>query len=239
MKPRGIYFLNWNSHKCFIADFPQKSQLIEFLEDENFKGYYGSSPGAEDMKEFQSLGKVKIEMALRAWYNDSRFLIHFILTTGIFLLSFYFLSYIIRDPLPLVDEIVLSLVLALLGWYRLNNQDLQSEKVLLKKQGLIQALDRIPFEKSPFLVQVELYLEKLSTMKIEEIDRMLEEGATPLFFNTFKDETVDFRKALDCYFSRSRKKRFFSKKSVTAETVLDLKELKVLKKQLNSFVINR
>ena len=88
--------------------------------------------------------------------------------TGIFLISFYFLSYVVRDPIPLVDEILISLGLALLGWYRLKNQEVNSEQALLKKQELNQILNRIPFESAEYLNQIELYLEKLSSMKESE-----------------------------------------------------------------------
>ena len=182
LKHRNIYFLHWNSNRCFIANPPAKAALIDFLENEDIRGYYGSSPSAEDMQSFQANWKVKIDLAVRAWFNDSKFILHFILATGIFLLSFYFLSYVIRDPLPLVDEIVLSLILAALGWYRLVNQDVQSEKALLKKQELTHSLNRIPFERVDFLKQVELYLEKIASMSRTEKAEYIKEGGVPLFF---------------------------------------------------------
>ncbi len=240
MKPTNIYFLHWNANKCFIADFPEKSGLLDALENESFQGYFGTSPDPEDMQEFQRIGKVRIELAVRAWFNDSRFLLHFLLATGIFLLSYYFLSYVVRDPLPLVDEIVLSLVLAVLGWYRLSNQEVHSEKAQLKKQDMIQLFDRIPFEKSPFLEQVELYLEKLSSMKESDVDQMLKEGATPIFFNSFSDETYNFRMALEKYFKKTRSFPF-RRAGKKTEPVRELseRELKILLKQLNNFVISK
>ena len=229
MKPRNIYFLHWNSNKCFLSNLPEKAELINFLEEENIKGYYGSSPDTEDMLYFQTEGKVKVEMAVRSWYNDSRFLLYFILSIGIFLLSFYFLSYVIRDPLPLVDEIVLSSVFAILGWHRLKNQDVHSEKALLKKQELIQFLNRIPFESAPFLKQVELYLEKVSLMKKTEVDQMLAEGTMPLFFNTYGSEVQDLRKALEGSLKRKKKRK---------QNKPDYPELKILLSQINNYIKN-
>ena len=240
MKPCKIYFLNWNGNKAFIADYPKKSKLLESLENDSFQGYFGTSPGTEEMQEFQSLGKVRIDMAVRAWFNESRFLLHFILATGIFLLSFYFLSYVIKDPLPMVDEIIISSVLGILGWYRLNNQELQSEKALLKKQDMIQSFNRIPFNKSDFLEQAELYLEKVAAMKDEEIGQMLKEGATPLFFNTFSEETYDFRLALENFLSGKKRFPLPPRKQNRMEiSEVSEGELKILLKQLNGYVINR
>ena len=240
MKSSSIYFLNWNTNKCFIAEYPEKARLLDALENENFQGYFGTSPDPDDLQEFQRIGKVRIEMAVRAWFNDSRFLLHFLLATGIFLLSYYFLSYLIRDPLPLVDEIILSVILAVLGWYRLSNQEVHSEKAQLKKQDMIQFFNRIPFEKSSFLEQVELYLEKLSTMTDSEIDQMLIEGATPVFFNSFSDETSSFRIALEKYLKKGSSFgiRGFKKNNNQKHIKTD-RELKILLKQLNNFVINK
>ena len=234
MKNRNIYFLHWNNNRCFIANPPVKAAFVDFLEDGDVKGYYGSSPSAEDMQGFQANWKVRIDLAVRAWINDSKFILHFILATGIFLLSFYFLSYVIRDPLPLVDEIVLSSVLALLGWYRLVNQDVQSEKALLKKQELNQSLNRIPFESADFLKQVELYLEKIGSMSRVERDDLIREGSVPLFFNSYSQEMIDFRKALEGYL-KDRKGKFL-KKNMGSVKEDHLSDLQVLYKQISEYL---
>ncbi|OQY33871.1 MAG: hypothetical protein B6241_06565 [Spirochaetaceae bacterium 4572_59] len=238
MKDRNIYFLHWNTNKCFISDLPEKSELIEYFENGAIKGQYGSSPDTEDLQSFQSEWKVKIDLAVRSWFNDSKFLLHFILATAIFLLSFYFLSYVIRDPLPLVDEIVLSLVLSILAWFRLSNQEVHSEKALVKKQELTQSLNSISFENGAFLKQVELYLEKVSSMERNEVLEMMKEGATPLFFNTYSQEMIDFRKALGNHLKKSRFSvgRLFRKKgTVLLETY---PELQILFDQLTVFLKN-
>ena len=240
MKNRNIYFLHWNNNRCFIANPPAKAALIDFLENEDIKGYYGSSPSAEDMQNFQANWKVKIDLAIRAWFNDSKFILHFILATGIFLLSFYFLSYVIRDPLPLVDEIVLSFLLALLGWHRLANQDVQSEKALLKKQELTDYLNRIPFESVEFLKQVELYLEKIGSMSGVEKSDFIREGSVPLFFNSYSQEMMDFRKALEGFLKDQNSRgpgRLTKKKRMSQKE--DLSDLIFLFKQLSEYLKNR
>lgn len=239
MKDRNIYFLHWNTHKCFLCDLPEKSELIEYLENEKIQGQYGSSPGTEDLQSFQGEWKVKIDLAVRSWFNDSRFLLHFILATGIFLLSFYFLSYVVRDPLPLVDEIVISLVLSFLGWYRLSNQEVHSEKALLIKQELIQSLNRIPFESAEFLKQVELYLEKLSTMKKDEVVHMIKEGATPLFFNTYSQEMIELRKALGNHLKKNRTSPMNLLRKKRTASPESYPEMQILFDQLTVFLKNR
>lgn len=239
MKDRNIYFLHWNTHKCFISDLPEKSDLIEFFENEAIKGLYGTSPDTEDLQSFQSEWKVKVDLAVRSWFNDSKFLLHFTLATCIFLLSFYFLSYVIRDPLPLVDEIVLSLILGILGWYRLSNQEVHSEKALVKKQELIQSLNSISFESGDFLKQVELYLEKVSSMNRDEVLDMMKEGATPLFFNTYTQEMIAFRKALENHLKKNRfsGKSLFRKKGTASVEIYP--EMQILFDQLTVFLKSR
>jgi hypothetical protein len=240
LKSRNIYFLNWNDNKCFISDLPEKDALISFLEEERLKGYYGTSPGAEDMHSFQTICKVKIEIAVQSWFNDKKFLLHFVVAVGIFLLSFYFFSYVIRDPLPLVDEIILSLILAVLGWHRLSNQEVHSEKALLKKQELIEAMNRIPFENADYLKQIELYLEKLSAMKPDDLESLEKEKTTPLFFNSYSREMTDFRKALDRYLKEGRSGIFslFKRKQSEKKDVKP-QELYFLYNQLSDYLLNR
>lgn len=241
MKERKVYFIHWNNRRLFLNDRYGKTDLMNHLEEENIRGYYGSAPGTEEMAGFQTELQVKADMAVNRWINDSRFIIHFLMATGIFLVSFYFLSYVIQDPLPLVDEIVISLVLGFLGWHRLNNQNIQSEKANRKKLELKQLISRIPFEQSEFLNQVELYLEKISDMKEGEVRTMLQEGSVPLFFTTSGSELMDFHQCLASSLGKSRRAfPFFSGKTKKKEnSPAESGELLILSRQLSDYYKNQ
>ena len=118
------------------------------------------------------------------------------MSAGVFLVSYYFLSYVVRDPLPFVDEIVISAVLGVLAYFRLNNQENKSDKAVGRKLELEQSLADISCESSPFLSEVELYLEKLAAMDGNERKELSESGGVPVFFSSDKKQLVRLYKAL-------------------------------------------
>ncbi|MBF9017677.1 MULTISPECIES: hypothetical protein [unclassified Oceanispirochaeta] len=222
---KDIFFLKWKDHTLYLSEHEDKN-FIDALEEEDIRVCYGSGLNEEDNSFIKTEMKAGIETAVNNWINDSRFIIHLLMAAGVFLVSFYFLSYVIRDPLPMVDEIVLSLLLAALAWYRLKNQEYQSEKVIHKKVELEQELSSITMEQMEYLKQIELYLEKLADMNGGELKKLLDSGAVPVFFTSEKKNLLKFVKSVDKY----RKKTRFSKNRKFPG------ELNELSKQIRSFM---
>jgi DNA-dependent RNA polymerase auxiliary subunit epsilon len=160
---KNVIYLKWKDKKLVLNECTPQN-LIEHLSEENMKVSFSESISDEDLDYIKTELKIDIENSVNSWINDSRFVFHLLISAGVFLVSYYFFSYVIRDPLPLVDEIVLSLLIAGFSWYRLKNQQYKSDTVIHKKVEIEQYLADIPYNSSDFLVQVELYLEKLASM---------------------------------------------------------------------------
>lgn len=222
---KDIYFLKWKDHTLYLSEHEDK-KMLDALEEEELRICYGSQLSEEDNNSIKTEMKAGIETAVNKWINDSRFVVHLLMAAAVFLVSFYFLSYVVRDPLPLVDEIVLSLFLGGLAMYRLKNQQYQSEKVIHRKLELEQYLGNIAMEKMEYLTQLELYLEKLADMESLELKKLLESGAVPLFFTSEKKNLLKIIKAIDL---NKKKKRFRKNSKLPGE-------LNELCKQFRSFM---
>ncbi len=182
-----VYILKWLERRLILAE-RDSLKFIEALDSEEARIYYGSPPVEEDREALNLELKVHIERGVNRWISDSRFLLHSLLAAGVFLVTYFFLSYVIRDPLPLVDEILGALVLAVLAWFRLNNQQYQSEKALRKKLELEQKSREITWEHSSLVQAVELYLEQLAQMNPEDRNAVLVSGAVPVFFSSHRQD---------------------------------------------------
>jgi len=156
------------------------------------------------------------------------------MTAAVFLVSYYFLSYVIRDPLPFVDEIVVSAVLGALAWSRLKNQQYHSEQVIQKKLEMEQYLNQVVFESSDFIKQMELYLEKLADMDSVEQKKLLESGAVPVFFTSEKRSLLKLLKAVELFKKRNRFKR--KNKALPPEVKALVKQVRDFMKYHSSMV---
>ncbi|MDC7232115.1 MAG: hypothetical protein PQJ58_02695 [Spirochaetales bacterium] len=204
---KTIYYLKWKDQSALFSDLDHQS-LISALDEEDLRICYGSSLTEEDKNSINIEMKTAVETAVNRWINDSRFLIHLLMAAGVFLVSYYFLSYVIRDPLPVIDEIILSILLGALAWYRLKNQEHQSERAINRKLELGQFLSAMPMEQTELLEQIELHLENLADMNPVEVKKLIRSGAVPVFFTTEKKKLMKIVMAADVY----RKKRRFSRK---------------------------
>ena len=193
---KNIYYLKWNSRSLLLSEKNDRD-LISALEEEDIRILHGEHLSEDDLRSIKLSLKVSIEKGVNRWIADSRFLLHCVMAAAVFLVSYYFLSYVIRDPLPVVDEVVLSGVLAFLAYIRLRNQEYRSEKAVSRKLELEQSLSDLSCESSPFLSQAELYLEKLAGMKDKERNEMIESGGVPVFFSSEKKQLLRFYKALN------------------------------------------
>ncbi|QEN07489.1 hypothetical protein EXM22_05610 [Oceanispirochaeta crateris] len=222
---KHIFYIKWKENSLVLNECNAQN-LIENLSEENIELAYGESVTDQDLDLIKTELKIDIENAVNRWINDSRFFVHLLMSTGVFLVSYYFLSYVVRDPIPLVDEIVLSLLMAGLSWYRLKNQQYKTDKVIHKKIEMEQYLSDIPYVKNDFIVQVELYLEKLSSMGIEEQKSLFDSGAVPVFFTSSKKDLIKLLRLLE---------KFGSKNPFSKEKRLP-PEINELKKQMRSFL---
>lgn len=222
---KDIFFLKWKDHKFYLSEH-EENIFLESLEEDELRICYGSQLFEDDNIFIKTELKTTIGTAVNKWINDSRFVAHLLMSAAVFLISFYFLSYVIRDPLPMIDEIILSLLLGGLAWYRLKNQDYHSEKVVHRKIEFEQYLSSIKMEQMDYLKQIELYLEKLSDMESAELKKLLDSGAVPVFFTSEKKNLLKIVKSIEKY----KKKRKLRKNGTIP------KELNELSKQIRSFL---
>ena len=207
---------------------------MEVLEEGELQVDYGASLEEEEIAFIKNDLKLGIEQSINNWINDRRFFVHLLMTAAVFLVSYYFLSYVIRDPLPFVDEIVVSAVLGALAWSRLKNQQYHSEQVIQKKLEMEQYLNQVVFESSDFIKQMELYLEKLADMDSVEQKKLLESGAVPVFFTSEKRSLLKLLKAVELFKKRNRFKR--KNKALPPEVKALVKQVRDFMKYHSSMV---
>jgi len=200
---KKVYFLKLKNNAYLFNDYNELN-LLENLTEGNISVSYGDSVTEDDLDKIRTEFRINIEKSVNRWINDSKFLVHLLMSAGVFLVSFYFLSYVVRDPIPYVDELILSFVLSGMAWYRLKNQQYQSDKVIQKKVEMEQYLSEINYTSSDFVSQVELYLEKLSAMDHDERKKMIDSGAVPVFFTSEKKELVTLLRLLEDYRKKTR-----------------------------------
>lgn len=143
----------------FLHPFDNVNKVMDVLEDHDLVGKYGKDPRVESLTLFRNDLYRMIEGAVKTWISEVRFIPRFLLATGVFLITYFFLSYVVRDPLPMIDEILIGLGLAFLTYFLIAKRDQKSSISLKRRVDLRTAVDRIVFEESGFVKEVEAALQ--------------------------------------------------------------------------------
>jgi hypothetical protein len=156
----------------FLHPFRKTDRLRSLLDKSTILGHYGNEPRVESLTLFRNELYRLVEQEVRTWVADARFIPRFLLSSGAFLLSYLFLSFVVRDPLPVLDEIAISLGLSILVYILLGRKDMQSEAALKRRIALRTSVDAIVFTESEFVKRIE---DDLSAREEQKSERLIDE----------------------------------------------------------------
>ena len=144
-------------------------EFVTALENGDVSGEFGTYPDMERINQIKGELYILGEEGSRVILGEKTFYVRFGLSVLIFLGLFYFLTYLVHDPIPLVDETAISLAGAILFslWYRRKAE--RGNRMVQMKINVKGSIDRIEFTESRLLKEIEVYLETLEERPLEKI----------------------------------------------------------------------
>lgn len=139
----------------FLHPFTSVEKMLEILEDHHIHARYGSEPRVESLTVFRNDLHNMIEKGVRTWLAEKRFIPRFIISSLVFLAVYLLSSLLIRDIIPVVDEIILGLGGGIATFFLLRRKDMKSTLAQQKRTELRDKVDHILFEEDEFVKQVE------------------------------------------------------------------------------------
>ena len=158
-----FHFSRKDGKSFFLDPFQDPNELISVIENSELIGLYGSEPKVEAITWFRNELYRKVEAAVKVWVAERRFIPRFLISSAIFLLVYLFMSLVIRDPLPMVDEILVAFGASIALYVFLARRDLSSAWSSKKRAELRGKIDSIYFQEDQFVKEVEKNLRRLET----------------------------------------------------------------------------
>ncbi len=214
----------------FCHPFPSQAKFIETVVSSRIVGLYGEEPRVESLSLLRNDLYRRMETALKLWILDLKFVPRFLLAAGTFLLVYFFMSYVIRDPLPMIDELLFGLGGAAGVYYLLGRRYLDSDLVSGKRIELRTAVDGIAFAESEFVRKIESILGSYEDADTAEQLRIYGSREKLALDPAWREEALALHRCLDALFS-GRDVRVFRKKlqnKVTASARRPLDKLRKL-----------
>ncbi len=190
-----------------LHNFSSPEKFIYAIENTVVVGRYGKEPRVETLTMFRNELYRLTELAIKNWIFDQRFIPKFLISTAVFLVSYFFLSYVIRDPIPYIDETILSIGAAVFTYIFIGKRDMNSIKALHRRVEIRNKVDKIEFRESAIVRKVESLLHKNESSDLEEI---LESMISPVgceLNDEEREEALQFIEILGSRFNSRRLKK--------------------------------
>jgi len=185
----------------FLHPFADSEFLVKLDKDCEIVGLYGNEPRVESLTMLRNDLYRLIESAVKSWISDIKFIPRFILSSVAFLIIYLTASFVIRDPVPLIDELVLAFGGGIAVFFIMAKRDQNSEKSSKKRLDLRLLMDKIVFEEDEFVKEVEEILHYNESADKISIINSLSESDENSFVNSNPNDMKQLITYLDKYFS--------------------------------------
>lgn len=191
----------------FLNPFGSPGKIVGGLERSEVEGRYGMEPRVEALTMFRNELYRQIEVGVKNWLSDVRFIPKFLISALAFVVVYFFMSFVVRDPLPVIDEIAIGLGAGVAVFFLQSRRDISSKAATKKRLDLRVIVDRITFLESDFVNQVEAALHRNETSSIEDVVKQIVEPARQELGEGVREEAAQFIRALESRFDFKKLQR--------------------------------
>ncbi|MCL2293655.1 MAG: hypothetical protein FWC36_02150 [Spirochaetes bacterium] len=203
-----IYVFHIRKHNgagTYLHPFEDFDKIIATGNSFQLEGRYGEQPVIESLTAFRNTIYRIVEESVNNWVNESKFIPRFLISAATFLLAYFFYSFAIRTPIPMIDNIVFAIICAVICYFFLGRryrETTTASKLRAHYRGII---DRIVFSQSNFITTLEAFLVRLS---VKSVDEIIKNGTDcDEFTELMSDEHRDERNQLLSYIEKVLKKQ--------------------------------
>ncbi|MBI9108225.1 MAG: hypothetical protein JEZ04_15855 [Spirochaetales bacterium] len=221
-----------NGTSIFLYPFTRKQNLVELLEKNEIIGVYGREPRIESLTLLRNDLYRLVEQAVKDWTAERKFIPRFLISTGFFLFLYIFMSMVIRDPIPMVDELLIGLAGGILLYIFLSKRDSDSKPATEMKVRLRTKVDEIVFNEDSFVIEAELYLKHCEDNSDMEqlLLNMMKDKNNEMFTHSDKEKVRQFLSSIRLlYNEKEMKKHEKMLKKMSVEENADLNQRRMLR----------
>ncbi|MBU0937131.1 MAG: hypothetical protein KKI09_05385 [Spirochaetes bacterium] len=145
---------------AFLYPFDADPTVFNRLDTMQLEGRCGINPESDTALELRDSIYKQADRALRHFLTSKGYYLRLGIATGLFVGVFLFFSIVIRDPLPIIDEILLALLASLSYYLLAERRILTSSNGHAAFAGLRQRIDSAFFRESRIVSIIETWREE-------------------------------------------------------------------------------
>lgn len=188
-----------NQDPLFVHPLGRSRESFKLLDASHVQGYYGQEPRVESLTMFRNQMYRKIEEDVREWMAERRFMPRFLTGAGVFLATYLLLTLVVRDPIPMVDELILALVASFATYVLMGRRDLRSEEASKRRIALRNKIDAAVFSSNSFVAELEGALQRYENTPAEELAEKFQTVRAEPIWAEHGGEATRFLGTLEAY----------------------------------------
>jgi len=142
----------------------------------------------------------QIDFAVDRWIQDKRYIPRLLISALVFMMSYLFFSLVVRDPIPMIDELLISTALTIGVWITLARRDTRSLLAQENRQRLKMIAAKRSEEINEKLFAIEAYLDSMAKSKASELAQQIASNSVePLITKLSEQERVNLLQLLERY----------------------------------------
>lgn len=114
----------------------------------------------ELMEQFLYTVYTAIDADVDRWILELKYIPRLLLSAAAFLVVYFFLSYVVRDPIPMIDELLIASISSIVVFLLSAKRTRRSEVAMKKRVELKQEMEQIGWEINPQVEKVEELLKR-------------------------------------------------------------------------------
>ena len=120
--------------------------------------------------------KSDARMAVSHWIQEKRYVVRLVVSAVIFVLAYFVFSLAVRDPIPMIDELLIGLALAAVYWIHAKRNDEKAHVAIVKREAIYKAIDETNVTYLDMLETIEDRFRAYREYDVLEIASMMAEG---------------------------------------------------------------
>jgi len=151
------YVFVLDSVKAVVLHPFDSAEVYKSAEAGSIIGRYSSGDSPRDADSIRTSLYASMEKGTRRYYLNKGYYFRLALTTGTFIVVYLFLSILVRDPVPLIDELLLGSLAAVAVFFASERRALSSPRHLESVLKFRRAIDSAYFSESRIVDLVEAW----------------------------------------------------------------------------------
>lgn len=177
---------------CYIIHRPKKDTMYlspfqditatgKWNPEEPVEWYSSGTLTMQEKNEATSSLYAAIDRGVDRWIQDMRYVPRLLVVALVFLVTYFIFSLAVRDPIPIIDELLIAGATSVVLWTFLTRRDKKSAVAMKKRLELKQTAGNAAVKELPALDVLEAYLADISAHdSIDICDRLAMCGDEPL-----------------------------------------------------------